>query len=95
MESGHGGEGRDQWRFRPNSAGEVAGRLSVRRTVLAVMANMREGDDRAVVPLGHGDPSHFPAFRTAASAAEAVAEAVASAKYNCYAPYVGVAQARK
>ncbi|KAK7852432.1 s-alkyl-thiohydroximate lyase sur1 [Quercus suber] len=47
------------------------------------------------VPLGHGDPSPFPCFRTAVLAEDAIVDAVRSAKFNSYPPtMVGLLPAR-
>lgn len=59
------------------------------------MDNLNKDDNRTVVPLGHGDPSVFPCFRTCDIAEDAVVDAVRSAKYNCYAQQNGILQARR
>ncbi|XP_068659981.1 nicotianamine aminotransferase 1-like [Aristolochia californica] len=59
------------------------------------MSNIDSGDSRPVIPLGRGDPSAFPCFRTTPVADEAIVSAVTSAKYNCYSPTVGILPARR
>ncbi|XP_039038187.1 nicotianamine aminotransferase 1-like isoform X2 [Hibiscus syriacus] len=49
----------------------------------------------SVVPLAHGDPSHFPNFRTTSAAEDAIVDAVRSGKHNFYAPTVGILPARR
>lgn len=86
----------DQWNFGPNEALEEAGRVSIRGMIDAVASNVDHlHDPRPLIALGHGDPAVFPCFRTAAVAEDAVAHALMSAKYNSYAPNVGVQSARK
>lgn len=58
-------------------------------------SNINKSDSRAVIPLGHGDPSAFPCFRTAQVAEDAIADALRSAKFNGYGPTVGVHPARE
>lgn len=57
--------------------------------------NLDRNDGRSVIPLGHGDPSPFPSFRTDPSAVEAVCEALRSAKFNHYSTTSGLPLARK
>ncbi|XWS68680.1 hypothetical protein CRYUN_Cryun04dG0112000 [Craigia yunnanensis] len=60
-----------------------------------LMERLNKEDSRPVIPLGHGDPSHFSSFRTAAAAEDAIIDSLRSAKYNCYAPAVGILPARR
>ncbi|GJN04633.1 hypothetical protein PR202_ga22197 [Eleusine coracana subsp. coracana] len=56
---------------------------------------MVEDGARPVVPMGHGDPSAFPCFRTAPEAVDAAAEALRSGNYNSYSSCVGLEPARR
>lgn len=77
--------------------GEVnpASGITVRSVLDSIMKNLNESDKRPVVPLGHGDPSVFPCFRTTRVAEDAIVDAVRSAKFNCYSPSVGIEPARR
>ncbi|XP_078176734.1 nicotianamine aminotransferase 1-like [Carex rostrata] len=77
-------EAEERWRFGPNKAVEVAGGRSIRGTLTKVIACVEETGPRPMIPLGHGDPSVFPSFRTTSIAEDAIVEAVRSAKYNNY-----------
>ena len=87
------------WNFAPNDALLGLTALSVRGVLGRVKAGMVEGGGaggaRPVVPLGHGDPSAFPCFRTAPEAVGAVAGALRSGEYNSYAACVGLEPARR
>ncbi|XP_008783141.1 nicotianamine aminotransferase 1-like [Phoenix dactylifera] len=91
---GGGGAGGQRWRFGPNEVLASSANVSIRGVLTRVMANIQEGGPRPVIPLGHGDPSVFPCFRTTPVAEDAIVSAVRSAKYNCYCPTVGVLPAR-
>ncbi|KAF7038298.1 hypothetical protein CFC21_048497 [Triticum aestivum] len=87
--------GEAKWRFgAANPALEAASRQSIRSLVRRVYDCLDTSDPRPVAPFGHGDPSVFACFRTAAAAAEAVAAAVLSGKHSRYSPAAGVADAR-
>lgn len=60
-----------------------------------IMKNVNKHDTRPAIPLGHGDPSVFPCFRTSIEAEDAIVDSVRSGKYNCYAPTVGILPARR
>ncbi|KAJ0054558.1 hypothetical protein Pint_02304 [Pistacia integerrima] len=60
-----------------------------------LMANLNKDDDRPVISLGLGDPSVFQCFRTTALADDAIVDAVRSAKFNGYAPILGIPPARR
>ncbi|GJN04631.1 hypothetical protein PR202_ga22195 [Eleusine coracana subsp. coracana] len=82
------------WNFAPNDALLGLTGLSVRGVLGRVKAGMVEDGARPVVPMGHGDPSAFPSFRTAPEAVDAVADALLSGEYNSYASCVGLEPAR-
>ena len=85
------------WNFAPNKALLGLTALSVRGVLGRVKAGMVAdgGGVRPVVPMGHGDPSAFPCFRTAPEAVGAVAGALRSGEYNSYAACVGLEPARR
>jgi tyrosine aminotransferase/nicotianamine aminotransferase len=56
---------------------------------------VEENGPRPVLPLAHGDPSVFPAFRTAVEAEDAVAAALRTGELNCYPAGVGLPAARR
>ncbi|KAL6654103.1 hypothetical protein ACP70R_007568 [Stipagrostis hirtigluma subsp. patula] len=88
MENGAAANGRAPaaaaaWNFAPNDTLLGLTALSVRGVLAKVKAGMAvEGGE--VVPLGHGDPSAFPCFRTAPEAVDAVAAALRSGAHNSY-----------
>ncbi|KQJ88214.1 nicotianamine aminotransferase A [Brachypodium distachyon] len=88
------------WNFAPSEALLGLTAMSVRAVLGRVKAGMEEdgpsaADSRPVIPLGHGDPSAFPCFRTAPEAVSAVASALGSGDYNSYATGVGLEPARR
>ncbi|KAK1620285.1 hypothetical protein QYE76_025802 [Lolium multiflorum] len=90
----NGGEAA-KWRFgAANPALQAAGRHNLRSLVHDLYDRLDKSDSRPVVPLGHGDPSAFACFRTAAAAEESVVAAAMSGKHNSYARAAGVEEAR-
>ncbi|XP_065874602.1 nicotianamine aminotransferase 1-like isoform X1 [Euphorbia lathyris] len=87
--------GSKKWGFQANNDLATVSAVTVRGVLNALMANLNKEDDRAVIPLGHGDPSAFPCFRTASISEDAIVDALKSAKYNCYSPTVGILPARR
>ncbi|CAI9089341.1 OLC1v1023903C1 [Oldenlandia corymbosa var. corymbosa] len=92
MENGNSSK---KWSFKGNELLMKSSALSVRSALNMLMENLNPDDPRTVIPLGHGDPSAFPSFRTAPEAEKAVSDALSSAKYNGYASTVGILPARK
>ncbi|KAK9150239.1 hypothetical protein Syun_008548 [Stephania yunnanensis] len=84
-----------KWRFKPNKAVNTASDITIRGVLNAIMSALEPSDARPVIPLGHGDPSAFPCFRTSSAAEDAIADAVRSAKFNSYSPTVGILSARQ
>ncbi|AQK59164.1 nicotianamine aminotransferase1 [Zea mays] len=93
------GSGHAEWRFAraaKEGALAVAGdKMSIRAARFKISASVDGRDPRPVLPLAHGDPSVFPAFRTAAEAEDAVAAALRTGKFNCYPAGVGLPEARR
>ncbi|XP_059449404.1 tyrosine aminotransferase-like [Corylus avellana] len=87
--------GSARWGFRGNEELNVASGTTIRGSLTNLMENLDKDDPRPTVPLGHGDPSAFPLFRAATAAEDAIVDAVRSAKYNGYAPTVGILPARR
>lgn len=85
----------ERWGFTGNEVLSTASAITVRGVLNEVMGYINESDPRPIIPLGHGDPSVFPCFRTTLIADGAVNDAVRSAKFNCYAPSVGILPARR
>lgn len=81
--------------FKPNDAVDAAASVNVRGILYKLLDNINKDDDRPTIPLGHGDPSPFPSFRTSTSAEDAVIDAVRSGHFNSYAPTVGLLPARR
>ncbi|VFQ92855.1 unnamed protein product [Cuscuta campestris] len=91
----NGGGSRRRWGFRRNEEVLSASSISVRGILGSLMKNLDPVDPRPVIPLGHGDPSPFPSFRTTAQAETAVSDAVYSANFNGYAHASGLLPARQ
>ncbi|GFS41301.1 tyrosine transaminase family protein [Actinidia rufa] len=91
MENGTAAE---KWRFRGNEVLNTASAITIRGVLNEVMDNIEESGPRPIIPLGHGDPSAFPCFRTAQIAEEAIVDAVRSTQFNGYASTVGIPPAR-
>ncbi|CAL5403729.1 unnamed protein product [Camellia sinensis] len=85
----------ERWGFRGSELVNKASAISIRSVLNEVMQNMDEEDLRPTIPLGHGDPSAFPSFRTTPIAEDAISDALRSAKFNGYAPTVGILPARR
>lgn len=85
------------WNFEPNETLLGLMALSVRGVLARIKAEMVAGGGggRPVIPMGHGDPSAFPCFRTAPEAVDAVAGALQSGEYNSYSTCVGLEPARR
>ncbi|KAK9285120.1 hypothetical protein L1049_024305 [Liquidambar formosana] len=83
------------WRFRGNEELNTASGITIRGVLTSLMQSLNQSDPRPTIPLGHGDPSVFPCFRTTPIAEDAIADSVRSAKFNCYSPTVGILPARR
>lgn len=83
-----------RWGFGSNGLLASISASSIRAVLNVVMSEIREDGPRPVLPLGHGDPSCFPCFRTTSVAEEAIVDAVRSANFNSYASTVGIVPAR-
>ncbi|XP_058213045.1 nicotianamine aminotransferase 1-like [Rhododendron vialii] len=84
-----------KWSFKGNEALTKASATSIRTVLMNTMGKIDPRDPRPTIPLGHGDPSAFPCFRTTPVAEDAIADAVRSAKFNGYALQVGIPPARR
>nr|POE49627.1 tyrosine aminotransferase [Quercus suber] len=88
----------ERWNFGANRKLMIApSGTTVGGVLKKIMENLDKDDpSRPTVPLGHGDPSPFPCFRTAVLAEDAIVDAVRSAKFNSYPPtMVGLLPARR
>lgn len=84
-----------KWNFKQNEKLVTASNLTVRTVVSKLWSSVNPDDIRSVIPLGHGDPSAFPSFRTIPIAEDAISDAVRSAKFNGYSSTVGILPARR
>lgn len=87
--------GSERWRVRVNERLNQTAEITIRSTLVKIIGNLNKDDPRPTVPLGHGDPSSFPCFRTTPIAVDAVVDAVRSAKFNSYVTGVGILPARR
>ncbi|CAH8277168.1 unnamed protein product [Arabidopsis lyrata] len=90
-----GENGAKRWNFGANEVVERSNSLTIRDYLNTLISSLDGGDVRPVIPLGHGDPSPFPSFRTDQAAVEAICDAVRSTKFNNYSSSSGVPVARK
>ncbi|KAL7000451.1 zinc-finger protein [Sarracenia purpurea var. burkii] len=84
-----------RWGFQGNGELIRVAATTTRGVLNDVMGNINEEDPRPIIPLGHGDPSAFPCFRTTDIAEDAITDAVRSAKFNGYSTTVGILPARR
>lgn len=84
-----------RWNFKENENLLAASGISIRGVLNKLMQSLDPSDTRPVIPLGHGDPSAFPCFRTTPVAVDAISDSVRSAKFNGYSSTVGILPARK
>ncbi|XP_043701446.1 nicotianamine aminotransferase 1-like [Telopea speciosissima] len=88
--------GSKQWRFKvKKDLTSTASNVTIRGMLKKLNEAIDATDTRPTIHLGHGDPSHYPSFRTTPVAEDAIVDAVRSAKFNCYAPAVGILPARR
>ncbi|WCJ30828.1 Tyrosine aminotransferase [Euphorbia peplus] len=87
--------GLKRWRFQGNNDLAAVSQVTVRGVLNSLTANLNKEDDRPFIPLGRGDPSVFPCFRTTSVAENAIVDSVKSAKFNCYSSTVGILPARR
>ncbi|KAK6134917.1 hypothetical protein DH2020_031337 [Rehmannia glutinosa] len=91
----NGGSPMNQWRFKGNEELTQASAVTIRGVLNMLMENLNANETRPVIPLGHGDPSAFPSFRTTPFAEDAICAAVRTAKFNGYSSTVGIPPARR
>lgn len=94
MENGGGANGK-KWGFKANEELKTASGFTVRGALNSLLENLNKNDTRPLIPLGHGDPSAFPSFRTASVAVDAIVHSVRSGRFNCYSSTVGILPARR
>ncbi|CAF2114499.1 hypothetical protein Bca4012_096372 [Brassica carinata] len=87
--------GGKRWNFGANEVVELSCSQNVRYFLNLLADNLDRNDSRPVIPLGHGDPSPFPSYRTDPAAVEAVCDALRSAQFNHYSTTSGLPIARK
>lgn len=83
------------WRFKGNRAAKEAASVSIKAVLSRLFDNCSKDVKKTVLPLGHGDPSVYPCFKTSVDAEDAVAESLRSGVANSYAPGVGILPARR
>lgn len=86
------------WNFAGAKDGVLAAtgaNMSIRAIRYKISASVKDNGPRPVLPLAHGDPSVFPAFRTAVEAEDAVVAALRTGQFNCYPAGVGLPAARR
>ncbi|KAL8228518.1 hypothetical protein R6Q57_016102 [Mikania cordata] len=86
---------RKRWGFRSNPELNMASDNTVRGVLYMLLSKLNSSDTRPVIPLGHGDPSAFPCFRTTQIAEDAIVHSIRSATFNGYVPPVGILPAKR
>ncbi|KAJ4958520.1 hypothetical protein NE237_025631 [Protea cynaroides] len=86
---------KQQWHFKSKQELITASDMTIRWMLNKLMGELDATDPRPMIHLGRGDPSESPCFRTTQVAEDAIVDAVRSAKFNGYAPVVGILPARR
>ncbi|XP_078428289.1 tyrosine transaminase family protein [Wolffia australiana] len=89
------GKVRKQWRFGANPKLLDASSRSIKGTLDRLFSAVDPSDERPLIPLGHGDPSSFPSFRTSPAAEDAIISAVRSGNHNGYRSAVNYQPAKR
>ena len=88
--------GAERWNFLGDrKLKATSGTTTVHGVLLNIRIDVDKDDPRPIVPLGHGDPSLFPCFRTTTIAEDAIVDAVRSAEFNYYSPKPGLLPTRR
>ncbi|KAJ0112348.1 hypothetical protein Patl1_02315 [Pistacia atlantica] len=88
-------ESTKKWGFQVHQRFKTESAITLRAALTSLTENIDQNDSRPTIPLGHGDPSVFPSFRTANVVEDAIIDAVRSTKFNCYVPFFGILPARR
>nr|GEU78774.1 tyrosine aminotransferase [Tanacetum cinerariifolium] len=88
MENGN----KKKWGFTANPGLNTSSDITIRGILMMLLSKLNKSDTRPVIPLGHGDPSAFPCFRTTKVAEDAIVDSLRSAKFNGYCTTVAYAQ---
>ncbi|XP_022149561.1 probable aminotransferase TAT2 [Momordica charantia] len=88
-------KGSRKWRFESNSDLFKPPGISANVVSTRLMQSLNDEDKRVVIPLGHGDTSSVPCYRTAAAAEDAIVNAVRSDEFKRYSPTLGIPEARR
>ncbi|KAJ0052418.1 hypothetical protein Pint_02312 [Pistacia integerrima] len=88
-------ESTKKWGFQVHQRFKTESAITLRAALTSLTENIDQNDSRPTIPLGHGDPSVFPSFRTANVVEDAIIDAVRSTKFNCYGPFFGILPARR
>ncbi|XP_071691331.1 nicotianamine aminotransferase 1-like [Rutidosis leptorrhynchoides] len=85
-----------KWGFKKNNEVNAAAAIGMRNILETIMRNIDETrTGKAMIHLGHGDPSVYSCFRTSNIVELSLVESIQSANFNCYAPNDGVDPARR
>ncbi|RZC90107.1 hypothetical protein C5167_044737 [Papaver somniferum] len=84
-----------KWGFSANNEIDSASGVTVRGVLNTLMNSINLEDKRQPIPLGYGDPSASPCFRTTKIAEDAIVDSLRSAKFNGYSSTVGILPARR
>ncbi|KAL7588040.1 hypothetical protein Lser_V15G40548 [Lactuca serriola] len=84
-----------KWAFQRNSEQKTVLETPTSSVLNMLTSNLNQSDCRPIIPMAHGEPSLSPCFGTIQMTADAIAEAVHSAKFNGYSPTGGLLPARR
>ncbi|XP_020887575.1 S-alkyl-thiohydroximate lyase SUR1 [Arabidopsis lyrata subsp. lyrata] len=83
------------WRFGGSDKAAKASTVTLRGVIYMLFDNCSKDVNKTILPLGHGDPSVYPCFRTCIEAEDAVVDVLRSGKGNSYGPGAGILPARR
>nr|ACH41761.1 SUR1-like protein [Brassica rapa subsp. chinensis] len=90
-QNGHG----TVWRFGGADKAAKAATVTLRGVIYMLFDNCSKDVKKTILPLGHGDPSVYPCFRTCIEAEDAVVNVLRSGNSNSYCPGAGILPARR
>ncbi|CAN8257515.1 unnamed protein product [Cochlearia groenlandica] len=90
-QNGHG----TVWRFGGSDKAAKAATVTLRGVIFMLFENCSKEVNKTILPLGHGDPSVYPCFRTCIEAEDAVVKVLRSGSSNSYGPGSGILPAKR
>ncbi|KAI3736100.1 hypothetical protein L6452_15633 [Arctium lappa] len=85
----------NKWGFMRNSEQKTESETTIDGVLTLLMSTLNISDSRPIIHMARGEPSAFASFSKTQIAADAIAQAVRSAKFNGYSPTGGVLSGRR